>query len=102
MGVADVQALPECGTGEALFSGPQFSHLQSGALDGHLYSRQLAAVVVPPEEEPILLSIQSQALHGKAAPSPGEPASPAVLRRRAAFWWRTSTEKTRLEAASAE
>lgn len=55
----DVQEPPECVTqGKALFSGPQFPHLQNGALDGPSYSLSLARTVGPPKKKPILWLVQ--------------------------------------------
>lgn len=76
--------------GKALLSGPQFSHLQNGALDGHLYPLYLAAIVAPPEETPVLLFIQFQASHGKAAPFPQKNQPQQLSSGRISgtvFWW---------------
>lgn len=61
--------------GKALLSGPQFSHPQNGALDGHLYPRYLAAIIAPSEEMLVLLFVRFQASMGRQPTLPGEPAS---------------------------
>lgn len=71
--------------GKPLLSGPQFSHLQNGALDGHLYPLYLAAIVTP-----VLLFIQFQASHGKAAPFPQGNRPQQLSSGRISgtvFWW---------------
>lgn len=97
----DVQEPPECAIGEALSQGLSFPICRVVLLmgTGIHFSWQQGLYLL--QKSPPSCAFSPRHLHGKAAPSPGEPASPAVLEE-GQHSAGVRAEKTRLQAASAE